>query len=58
MSRRFHRPISYCGRMHLDCLREHRSGLYTRLILFDKLYKHLAKSMKPAGKGWIARSRR
>ena len=37
------RPIGHYGRMRLDYLREHRPGLYTRLILSGKLYDHLAE---------------
>lgn len=35
--------IGRYGRMHLNYLREQRPGLYTRLILSDKLYEHLAE---------------
>ena len=35
--------IGHYGRMRLNHLREHRPGLYTRLILSDKLYEHLAE---------------
>jgi MOSC domain-containing protein YiiM len=35
--------IGHYGRMRLNFLREHRPGLYTRLILSGKLYKHLAE---------------
>ena len=35
--------ISHYGRMRLNYLREHRPGLYTRLILSGKLYEHLAE---------------
>ena len=31
------------GRMRLEYLREHRPGLYTRLLLFGKLCEHLAE---------------
>ena len=37
------KPIGRYGRMRLDYLREHRPGLYTRLILSGKLYDHLAE---------------
>ena len=37
------KPIGHYGRMRLDYLREHRPGLYTRLILSGKLYDHLAE---------------
>lgn len=36
-------PLGRYGRMRLNYLREHRPGLYTRLILSSKLYKHLAE---------------
>ena len=36
-------PLGRYGRMRLNYLREHRPGLYTRLILSGKLYKHLAE---------------
>ncbi len=36
-------PLGHYGRMHLNYLREHRPGLYTRLILSGKLYEHLAE---------------
>lgn len=36
-------PIGHYGRMHLAYLRDHRPGLYTRLILSGKLYAHLAE---------------
>ena len=36
-------PLGHYGRMRLNYLREHRPGLYTRLILSGKLYKHLAE---------------
>ena len=35
--------IGHYGRMRLNYLREHRPGLFTRLILFGKLYEHLAE---------------
>ena len=37
------KPMSRYGRMRLYYLREHRPGLYTRLILSGKLYDHLAE---------------
>ncbi len=37
------KPIGRYGRMRLHYLREHRPGLYTRLILSGKLYEHLAE---------------
>ena len=40
------RPIGRYGRMRLDYLREHRPGLYTRLILSGKLYEHLTEINK------------
>ena len=36
-------PLGHYGRMRLNYLREHRLGLYTRLILSGKLYEHLAE---------------
>ena len=36
-------PIGCYGRMRLNYLREHRPGLYTRLILSGKLYEHQAE---------------
>ena len=36
------RPIGRWGRMRLACLKEHRPGLYTRLILSGTLDSHLA----------------
>ena len=36
-------PIGRYGRMRLDYLREHRPGLYTRLLLSGKLCAHLAE---------------
>ena len=36
-------PLGHYGLMRLDYLREYRPGLYTRLILSGKLYKHLAE---------------
>ncbi len=38
-----HQAIVHYGRMRLNYLREHRPGLYTRLILSGKLYEHLAE---------------
>ena len=35
--------IGHYGRMRLNYLREHRPGLFTRLILSGKLYEHLAE---------------
>ena len=35
--------LGHYGRMRLNYLREHRPGLYTRLILSGKLYEHLAE---------------
>ena len=35
--------IGHYGRLRLNYLREHRPGLYTRLILSGKLYEHLAE---------------
>ena len=35
--------IGHYGRMRKAYLEEHRPGLYTRLILSGKLYKHLAE---------------
>ena len=40
------RPIGHHSRMRLDYLREHRPGLYTRLILSGKLYEHLTEINK------------
>ena len=37
------KPIGHYGRMRLNYLREHRPGLYTRLILSGKLYEHLVE---------------
>ena len=36
------RPIGRWGKMRLEYLKEHRPGLYTRLILSGKLGSHLA----------------
>ena len=36
-------PIGKYGRMREAYLKEHRSGLYTRLILSGKLHEHLAE---------------
>ena len=36
--------IGHYGRMRKAYLEEHRPGLYTRLILSDKLYEHLAET--------------
>ena len=36
-------PLGHYGRMRLNYLQEYRPGLYTRLILSGKLYKHLAE---------------
>ena len=36
-------PLGHYGRMRLNYLREHRPGLYTRLILSGKLYEHLTE---------------
>ena len=38
-----HTAIGHYGRMRNAYLEEHRPGLYTRLILSGKLYKHLAE---------------
>ncbi len=38
-----HKPLRHYGRMRLDYLREHRPGLYTRLLLSGKLYDHLSE---------------
>ena len=38
-----HTDIGHYGRMRKAYLEEHRPGLYTRLILSGKLYKHLAE---------------
>ena len=35
--------LGHYGRMRLNYLREHRPGLYTRLVLSGKLYEHLAE---------------
>ena len=35
--------IGHYSRMRLNYLREHRPGLYTRLILSGKLYEHLTE---------------
>ena len=37
------RSIGHYGRMRLDYLREHRPGLYARLILSGMLYDHLTE---------------
>ena len=37
-------PIGKYGRMREAYLKEHRPGLYTRLILSGKLYAHLAEA--------------
>ena len=34
-------PIGKCGRMRQRYLKEHRPGLYSSLILSEKLYPHL-----------------
>lgn len=34
-------PIGKYGRMRQRCLKEHRPGLYSSLILSEKLYPHL-----------------
>ena len=36
-------PIGHYDRMRLAYLRDHRPGLYTRMILSGKLYAHLAE---------------
>jgi len=36
------RPIGKWGRMHLNCLKEYKPGLYTQLILSGKLHRCLA----------------
>lgn len=36
------RPIGKWGRMHLVYLKEHKPGLYSRLILSGRLYRDLA----------------
>ena len=36
-------PLGHYSRMRLNYLREHRPGLYTRLILSGKLYEHLTE---------------
>ena len=36
-------PIGRYGRMRLNYLREHRPGLYPRLLLSGKLYDHLTE---------------
>ena len=36
-------PIGKYGRMRRAYLKEHRSGLYSRLLLSGKLYEHLAE---------------
>ena len=38
-----HEPIGKYGRMRQAYLKEHRPGLYSRLILSGKLYEHLAE---------------
>ena len=37
------RPMGKWGRMHLAYLKEHKSGLYSRLILSGNLYRGLAE---------------
>ena len=41
-------PIGKYGLQRLAYLREHRPGLYTRLILSGKLYEHLEEILKDA----------
>ena len=36
-------PIGHYGRMRMTYLQEHRPGLYTRLLLYGKLYGHLSE---------------
>lgn len=36
-------PVGHYGRMRLNYIREHRPGLYTRLLLSGKLCEHLAE---------------
>lgn len=36
-------PLGHYGQMRLNYLREHRPGLYTRLILSGTLYEHLTE---------------
>ena len=43
------RPIGRWGKMRLEYLKEHRPGLYTRLILSGKLDSHLADVDEQAG---------
>lgn len=38
-----HKPLGHYSRLRLNYLREHRPGLYTRLILSEKLYDHLSE---------------
>ena len=38
-----HEPIGKYGKMRQAYLKEHRPGLYSRLILSGKLYEHLAE---------------
>ena len=39
-----HNPLGHYGRMRLGYLREHRPGLYTRMLLSGKLYDHLSET--------------
>ena len=41
-------PIDKYGRMRLRYLKEHRKGLYTSLLLTEKLYPHLLEIDKTA----------
>jgi len=41
-------PLNKYGRMRMRYLQEHRPGLYTRLILYGKLYEELLETQKAA----------
>ena len=52
--------IEHYGRLRLNYLREHRPGLFTRLILSGKLYEHRAEidQTSPADGEWNNSSHR
>ena len=45
-------PIGKYGRMRQRYLKEHRPGLYSSLILSEKLYPHLLEIDRRRGSGW------
>ncbi len=46
------RPLGKYGRLRRSYLQEHRPGLYSRLVLSEKLFPHLRRSTRRRTAVW------